>query len=364
MRSWKIYIIKEDIFMSFKKITAFFLATTMVLGSTFTAFAADTDPTGSGSGEGAGTSEGTVNTTVTKVIVPTDSTVSSALAFRIDPQRLIQETEAAAYSGYTFPDAEDDTGVYFLTGDKTYSNESSTFYFVNKGSKDVTFTLTAKVVANAAATDITLGSKADATAASPTAAKLYLGASFGGDAVQLATDTAGKKAVLAGVPGNFSYTWDEENGYQYVAVGNTWKAVPVKFEGAVTKYAIEDTATVPKLSLAWAWAAKGESDTDDAAVTVSDYTEGPSATPASMSVNAKSAAISGLGDGVRIKSAQVVKADNTTIALTATTQYTFTNNTFAIVSGKEVLLDNTKYQKFVLTFTDDSVVNIPIVAGE
>lgn len=90
---------------------------------------------------------------------------------------------------------------------------------------------------------------------------------------------------------------------------------------------------------------------------------GPTVTPSSMSTSAKSAVIGGIDAEATLTSVKVIKVDDSEVALSATTQYTYTNNTFAIVSGKEVLLDNTKYKKFVLTFSDDTVVEIPIVAG-
>ncbi len=68
------------------------------------------------------------------VVLPTVSAGGSAFAYTMDPERLIQGTDAAKYAeGSVFPAAESDTGVYFLTGDNTYSNESSAYQVINEG---------------------------------------------------------------------------------------------------------------------------------------------------------------------------------------------------------------------------------------
>jgi len=259
--------------MNIKRFLAVALATTMVLGSTMTAFAAnsDTDASGTLTGTGAGAQEGFVDTNVTKVLIPTTESVDAALGFKIDPQRLIQETDKAAYADYTFPEAASDTGVYFLTGSKEYSNTSSTFYVANKGTGDVTFTITSQLVPSTDATkDIAIGTKAEATSDTPTAAKLYVGVLIGKNptAIQVTTTAAAKKVVLAADANNFEYTYSN-GAYGYAAKSSAkWNAVPIQFEGAVANYATSADTTVPKLQLTYAWAAKENSDATDSGITV------------------------------------------------------------------------------------------------
>lgn len=70
---------------------------------------------------------------VLNVVLPTVSAGSSAFAYTMDPERLIQGTDAAKYAeGTVFPDKDSDTGVYFLTDTNTYSNTSNTYQVINK----------------------------------------------------------------------------------------------------------------------------------------------------------------------------------------------------------------------------------------
>ncbi|SFU66132.1 hypothetical protein [Butyrivibrio sp. M55] len=269
--------------MNTKRILAVALSTAMVFGSTLTAFATELDPTaasGSGTGTGAGTSEGYVGTTITKVLVPTEESVAAGIAFKVDPQGLIAGTDAAAYNGYTFPESND-TGVYFQTGAKEYSNESGTFYVANEGTGDVTFTIKVEKVANTAGSDIPFDSKANVTAANPSAVKLYIGALIGKDATATAVsdDTAvEKKAVLEAVSENFDFDYGAD-GYEFVTLsGSKWNAVPIKFEGAVTKLGVADAElfkdkTVPGIKLTYSWAAKASGDSTTSGVTIDDTFE-------------------------------------------------------------------------------------------
>jgi hypothetical protein len=262
--------------MSYKKFIAIAMSAVMMFGGSITAFAANEDTDASGTVTGTGTTatqEGFVNTTVTKVLLPLQATVNAGLAFKIDPQRLIQETDYAAYDeDISFPDKATDTGVYFQTDTKKYENVSNEFWVANRGTGDVTFTITGQLVANSdASKDIAVGSKADATAATPTAAKLYMGMLIGKDptAVQLSTSAAAKKVVLEADAENFEFTYDSENSeYKYGPVASPkWNGVPIKFEGAVANYATAADATVPKLSLTYAWAAKTDGDSTDSGIT-------------------------------------------------------------------------------------------------
>ena len=261
--------------MNTKRILAVALSATMVFGSTLTAFADDPDTsaaTGTGSGTGTSTSEGYVDTMVSKVLVPTEQTVKEGLSFHVDPQRLISGTSKAAHPDWTMPEAAGDTGVYFLTGDKTYTNTSSTFDIANIGTKDVTFTI--KVEAAASETpdkDIPFDSKTNVEAANPTAAKLYIGAKIGKGATAeaVSSEALTKKVVLAGNPANYDYN-SGAKGYEYVMKSGEleWNAVPVSFEGSITNFATDKT--VPGIKLTYSWAAKADDDATSEGVTIED----------------------------------------------------------------------------------------------
>ena len=88
-----------------KKMMALALAASMVLGSSTVAFAADGDPTPGGTVNvsGSGSVEGHVNKEVLNVVLPTvPSGTPSAFAYTMDPERLIQGTDAAKYAEVYF----------------------------------------------------------------------------------------------------------------------------------------------------------------------------------------------------------------------------------------------------------------------
>lgn len=361
--------------MNTKRILAVALSATMVFGSTLTAFADDPDTsaaTGTGSGTGTSTSEGYVDTLVSKVLVPTEETVNAGLSFHVDPQRLISGTSKAAHPDWTMPEA-DDTGVYFLTGDKTYTNTSSTFDIANIGTKDVTFTIKVEAAASATPdTDIPFDSKTNVEAANPTAAKLYIGAKIGKGATAeaVSSEALTKKVVLAGKSANYDYNYGA-SGYEYVMKSGEleWNAVPVSFEGSITNFATDKT--VPGIKLTYSWAAKADDDETTSGVTIEDKYKvaaapeagGIKASPASISTSATSTTISGLDNGVTLSSVVMHKKDGTTSNLASGTHYTYSNNVFTIASSKaSALLDATKISKFVLTYSDGTTLDISVIA--
>lgn len=252
-----------------KKGVAVALAATMVLGSTVTAFAADTN---SGSTTGSGTSEGHVEKKATKVVLPVENTdyESTTFAYIMDPERLISGTSGGKYEAdATFPATASDTGVYFLTAAKTYANASKELKVRNESSHDINLTVTAE--ATSAATDIPLVAK-DAIATA-TDASLYLGLAVGSDAgVAISKDTAASKTVtVPGKPGNFKVAVKaDKSGYEYRALtldeykaldaGNAsatelpWESEKFKLEGSVTKdKEITDATTAPTVDVTWSW---------------------------------------------------------------------------------------------------------------
>lgn len=260
------------------------LAATMVLGSAFTVLAA---PAGTGSTTGAGASEGHVNKEVLNMVLPTVAAGTSPFAYTMDPERLIQETGGAKYEDYTFPAAASDTGVYFLTGDKTYANESSTLQAVNKSSCNVTLTVKVKATASAGGKDIPLVS---AASTSTSAAELYLGLKVGSSTQAVSTTEATVTKTVAGTPGNFETTVKDKEGgaqgekeyvYQEKEDATTWKAMNISMTGNVNNYKIDADTTAPTVEVTWEYDKAAESATPDTA-DQTDYTTTPP-TPATSS---------------------------------------------------------------------------------
>lgn len=253
-----------------KKLLTVALAVTMVMGSTITAFADDNE----GSTEGTGSVEGHVEKEVTEVLLPTVDAGSSPFAYIIDPERLIQETDAKKYEeGTVFPDKDTDTGVYFLVGDNEYDNTSSVLQAVNMSSCNVKLTVTVK--ATTAETDIDLAASASVSEDDP---ELYLALKVGNDTEVVTDDADGVtvEKVIAGQPDNFEVTVDDEDGYVYQAKADAaepWQAMNISMTGAVSKVAIEGETTAPKIEVTWSWekAGAGEEADDDAV----DYSTTP-----------------------------------------------------------------------------------------
>ena len=258
-----------------KRMLAVALAATMVFGSSITAFA--DEPVTSGGTNGTGTSEGHVDQELINVILPTVAAGSTPFAYTMDPERLIQETDAAKYAaGTVFPDAEDDTGVYFLTAANTYSNTSNTLQAINKSSCDVTLTVKVKT-ATAADTDIALATSS--TVATTGTPNLYLGLKVGNtDQVISATEATIAKTI-AGTPANFEIAVDDdEYVYQEKASATTWKAMNISMTGAVSNLPIASTTTAPTVNVTWSYA-KAASDATAATDAVSYTTTPASAAP-------------------------------------------------------------------------------------
>lgn len=256
-----------------KKGVALALTAAMVLGGSMTAFAEDPVTSGTGSTSGAGTSEGHVEKEKLNVVLPTIASGSTPFAYKMDPERLIQETNGGKYDGVTFPAADADTGVYFLTAEKTYANTSNTLQAINKSSCDIDLTVTYKATANADATkDIPLVESAPAS--SETAAKLYLGLIIGSETKALSTTEANIKKTISGSPNNFeTAVKDGAYAYQEKADASTWKAMNIAMTGAVNNKAIAGDTTAPTIDVTWSWAKAAEGAT--AATDEVTYTEAP-----------------------------------------------------------------------------------------
>ena len=303
-----------------KSFTAATLVATLALGSSLAVLA---DNSNSGNMETqAGTLEGHVTKSVTNVLLPVTTAGSdvtynaSVFNYTIDPERLVQETDGAKYGDADFPKTND-TGVYFLTGQREaayteatgltafaagttyytkdgdgytevtdgttfasgttyytyrdagniYGNESGELKVINKSSHAINLTVKAEAVS--ATTDIALTSK-DNIATSQTPA-LYLGLKVNAEnAIAITKDTAAEKTVsIAGKRANFKTDVNQSgNGYEYrvltldeykALAGNSskteieWDSATFKLEGDVTNKTVESTTTAPKIKVTWSW---------------------------------------------------------------------------------------------------------------
>ncbi len=128
----------------FKQLTAVALAVTMIAGSSMAVLAEE--PVKEGTVTGSGEVEGTVDTDVWNVVLPTVADGDTTYNFILDPEGLIAATNAAHYQGKTF---EENASLFFnnVAADKTkdYSSTSDAKQIVNKSSYAVDVTVTATV---------------------------------------------------------------------------------------------------------------------------------------------------------------------------------------------------------------------------
>lgn len=226
----------------FKQRIAVALAIVMVAGCSMTAFAAEENQ---GTVTGSGELEGTVSTDVWNVQLPTKVVGDTTYDFILDPEGLIEETEAARYSGATFTG---DTGMFFANvsggdvsgGDVSYSPTSDAKTIINKSSYAVDVTVTATVkaaVSSGNAVTIT----EDNTFANDKTASIYLalvdGVSTG--VVKKATNVATIQSTIGAAP---------EGAYEYKYAGGEYSyALKADLSGIVFEdYAFQLTGACNK----------------------------------------------------------------------------------------------------------------------
>ena len=235
-----------------RRVMAVVLAATMVLGSSLTAFA--DEPVTSGGTNGAGTSEGHVNKHVISVTLPVIPDGSTPFAYTMDPERLVNETNAAKYAeGSTFTDTAKTNGVYFQTGEKAYDDKSTVLKAKSESSADVKLTVDVEV--ESAATDITLVDAAPALTGegAVTDPQLYLALKV--DDTTKAVKSSEKVSIettIAGKDSNFE-TVVESGAYVYKAkTGDsiTWNEAEIQMSGVASKASAEGL-TAPTLKVTW-----------------------------------------------------------------------------------------------------------------
>lgn len=221
-----------------KRLLAVIVATTTVLGSSLTAFAASPLTE-----NGTGTYEGNIpDFPAASVTFPT-SIDSGSFNYTADPNGLIQKTSSAAHSGATW----EGDGVYFLTDTNTYKGTSKAIEVENDSAYSIDLAITleeATAGKNVAYSD-------DKTFANSSKEEIYLALSDGTNTAAITQTANGdsvtvNKAVLnvtvAGKPSNFELGAASGGGYEIAEKSGAtgWNKSSVVVTGALNKNAAWD----------------------------------------------------------------------------------------------------------------------------
>lgn len=162
---------------------------------------------------GNGHVEGIVQPYVYQVVLPT--CVDGCFDFIMDPQRLIEETDGAAYGGLSF---EKDATVFFRRTDgqteEDYSSSSDLMNIVNRSNVSLNVIVSVKISEESLG-GITMTE--DRTFAEDTGASLYLALTDGARTVPVRDGVAYIQTTLPAAPEEaFEYVYDQERGeYSY-----------------------------------------------------------------------------------------------------------------------------------------------------
>lgn len=239
----------------FKKIVALGVVATMVIGSSLTAFAAETTrdiTTTDGTvaaAEQTVTGEATenyINKKVFKIVAPTTTWEAEVFDFITDPQGLIAETEAAAIGEV---EIVDDTGVFFKNKDEegtvvAISSTSDPLTLTNKSTSGVKMAVTVQL--KEASTDkyaTDYSTTVDFSGSGDDAKGLYLGLTSTGNPVTPLTATAQNLTSYAKSAYELFAVGYKDNAYTFDILEDYVNDVPVytfTINGALNK-ALADT---------------------------------------------------------------------------------------------------------------------------
>ena len=228
---------------NFKKIAALGLAFTMVIGSSVTAFATDTEQTISAKSTadtavvGTG-SEEYIDKNIMKVTMPTTAAIAKFFDYKLDPQGLI--AEAKNYAGTEITGTA--TGIVFKnekSGKFSISNTSDVFTITNKSSIPVDMSV--KVQLTGGDNDITASTTSDFSGSDATKA-IYLGLKATNDVERaLSTDEESYDATLLSGASQYKVTY-ASNAYTYAAIDNAkFKDFTFTVTGAINTSLSSDT---------------------------------------------------------------------------------------------------------------------------
>ncbi len=266
-----------------KRFVALMMATTMVVGSGFTAMAAEGDTpaqSNAGGASGTGDYEGYVEeTSVFSVDVPTDASATKGFNFFVDPNGLLAKTDYARITGATAADFETGSTLFFERTPKTadgsnpavvkYGKDSETITFKNMSSYDVNVEVSATI---SGAEKITLGeAKNDAT--DPT---IELAIVSGSEKKVITDNGATLTGTIAGDKTNFKVQY-KDGKYQYALKDTNdvdeslWKTYSFNLSGACSGTWTDAQAEVePTVNLTWKVTDPKATPADDYIMSVAD----------------------------------------------------------------------------------------------
>lgn len=247
-----------------KKIMAFALATTMVIGSSVTVFAEGTAKTADGTSSFEGVDINFAQaTSLTVPAVPT-----TGFGYIADPNGLIKESASSRYANSTWADTAH--GVFFKTssesGNTVYSEKSAALEVVNNNAAPII--VSAKIKQLAAGTNVIFTDDATFGGTTPSTAKsVYIAVTDGTNTKALKAGGAEVELPISvsGKVGNYELKWNAKansgNGaYEYTlktGIATTdkdkWNKTAFYVTGALNENAEWTGAsdTFPTLTVTW-----------------------------------------------------------------------------------------------------------------
>ncbi len=243
-----------------KNLLTVVLTTSMVVGSTVTAFADAGVSEGAGSYEGGEMKYPTLSVTLPTIPEGTYNYIA-------DPNGLIAATSNERYSGATFTGT---AGIFFQTEANKYTNKSAAQTVTNENAVDIDVTV--KLEEKTPGSDIIKYSATDTFEAADKENKLYLAVTDGAEttpafsalssaaAATLTTKVAGKKD-------NYEPSYTSQTGYVYKLKDGTltWNSCSYNLVGALNTGAEwGDSVDFPAIKVTWSYAEHS----DDAAPSI------------------------------------------------------------------------------------------------
>ncbi len=255
-----------------RKVLALLLVVAMMLSTCLVASATTSDVT-TGSANASGQFEGHLEKSAVAVQFPTN--ISDTTSYILDPELLITRSEKSknSYSDCTF---EGDTGIYFPTAAKQYSDKSAELQVTNKGGVNANVSLKAAFPANTG--DVQVKTAASDVTLSDTTANIYMaleivGAKTGGSdiaspvkAITKSDVTSEFKLGLEGSDDNFKIVYDTGTGkYKYeekADVADTaWNSFKFRLSGAAGGDWSASGLAAPTVTLTWSYESAGADET-------------------------------------------------------------------------------------------------------
>lgn len=195
---------------NFRNVIALTLFSVMIIGSPILILA---EETGQANASGVAQMEGFIKPDVYQVVLPTD--VNGIFDFVLDPQKLIEETNAEAYGGKTF---EKGATVFFHRSDgrmaEEYSSSSDSVTISNRSTVPVDVLVEVSISPDSLG-NITLTDDRGFT--DDTGTSLYMALTDGKHIVPVKTEGSSIQTTIPAAPGDaFKYIYNQERGeYSY-----------------------------------------------------------------------------------------------------------------------------------------------------